>query len=76
MEVKILSTTVAQKRIVRVGEILDLNDDEARLLISFKKAEKHFVESEEKVLINKEMLSETKLGEPKKRGRKEKRLLV
>lgn len=70
MKVKILKTTVADKKIVRAGQILDLVGSEAKFLINLKKAEplQNNVQVEERVV---EVLTETVLGEPaKKRGRK------
>ena len=72
MKVKVLKTTVAEKNIVRVGQILDLKLAEAKFLINLKKAEalQDNVESQVSVV---EALTETVLGEPaKKRGRKKK----
>jgi len=39
MRIKIVRQTVAQKRVVRVGEELDVPESEARLLIAGHKAE-------------------------------------
>lgn len=75
MRVRILNTTVAEKRIVRAGEIVDLQQGEANMLIGIKQAESAELNNES-VSQTREMLTETKLGQPAKRGRKKKELIT
>lgn len=69
MKVKILKTTVADKSIVRAGDVLDLNEVEAKFLIGIKKAEKiGFVDN------LKNSIEAATLKPALKRGRKKKEL--
>lgn len=48
MKVKILKATVADKKVVKKGVVVELDDKEAKLLISLKKAEAHKADKPEK----------------------------
>ena len=67
MKIKILKTTVAAKQIVRSGQLIDLDMEEANFLIKLNKAE--FIGIDGLSLLNNEV---TKVVEPNKRGRKKK----
>lgn len=72
MKVKILRTTVADKQFVRAGEVYDLSDSEAKLLIQLGKAEA--IEAGEEpaadVLDTTEAEAVVDTGAPKRKGRR------
>lgn len=70
MKIKIIRTTVADKRVVRAGAIEDVSDADAKVLILLGKAVAHDVADDPVEELNTENLADVIAEEKPRRGRK------